>query len=120
VCLNLGSNFAHEAAQRERDPAGVRELVESPHWKTLRELDLSAGTVSDLATLEMFLAAPNVATLRVLHLGEVDDQQDEAAQLVARSPRLEGLIELYLEGPGLSAAGRGLLRERFGEGLSVV
>jgi uncharacterized protein (TIGR02996 family) len=120
VRLNLGYYFRHDAAERDPDPAGMRELVESPQWKVLRELDVSNGTLGDLATLEMFLAAANVATLRVLHLGGFGDQEDEAARLVARAPVLDGLIELHFDRHGLTLAGRHLLHERFGERLLIV
>ncbi len=122
--LNLAYNYSAEAAQAHRQQAGLRELVESPHWGSLRELDLSGGTVDDLATLEMLLAAANVASLRILRLGQFSqfrrDGQDEAAQRVARAASLAGLIELHFAGRLLSEPARRLLRDRFGERLVLV
>jgi uncharacterized protein (TIGR02996 family) len=121
VRLDLRGNSLGAVDEGESDRLGLRELVESPYWKDLRELDLSDRTMDDLETLEMFLALPKITSLRVLRLGEFGDrrgnQQDEAARLVARAPLLDGLNELYIDGYSLTDRGRNALRERFGERL---
>jgi uncharacterized protein (TIGR02996 family) len=125
VCLNLRHNFGLGPAAWRRDRAGLRDLVESPYWNDLRELDVSGGTLGELEALEMFLAAPKIASLRVLTLGDLDlnwrgDIHDEAARLLARAATLDGLIELRFPGPGLSEPRRRLLRDRFAERLVLV
>ena len=105
----------------DRDPVGLKALVESPYWKDLRELNIAGGTIHTLPALEMFLALPKIASLRILRLGEFSEDrregQDEAARLLAAAPVLDGLIELSLGKSVLSEQAQRLLQDRFGDQL---
>src|SRR5262249_52682966 len=86
--LDLCYNPGQDPVEWHRDAVGLRALLESPHWRELRELDLRGGTMHDLETLEMVVSSPKVASLRVLYLSEVGEgewevDQDAAARLVA-------------------------------------
>jgi hypothetical protein len=124
VRLDIGLNFGRSLAEWLRDPAGLMRLIESPHWQAMRELNIRS-TIHGLEALEAFVAAKNVASLRVLRLGEFYDdaagvQQDDAAKVVAKAPNLEGLTELHFEKAGLTAKGQRALEQRFGERLVLV
>jgi uncharacterized protein (TIGR02996 family) len=55
VRLNLSHNSGRASESPAQDAIGLGELLESPHWNELRELDVSGATIPDLRSLDSFV-----------------------------------------------------------------
>jgi uncharacterized protein (TIGR02996 family) len=94
----------------------LRALLESPRLVRLRSLCLRFyARVGDEAA-GLIAASPRLAGLGYLELFR-SGVSDAGAASLAESPHLGGLSELHLYGNALSAEGEALLRQRFGDRL---
>lgn len=106
--------------------SGLRRLTLTRYWfhhnvgglvgeklGRLRELDLKGSWLGESGARTL-AESPHLAPLKVLGLRSVA-LSDAAAAVLARSPHLAGLERLDVRFNYLSAQGRGLLAERFGD-----
>ncbi len=97
--------------------AGVEALAAAPWLGGLHRLNLFDNGLSD-AGARALAACPLLARLRILNLGG-NEIGDAGVAALAASPHLAGLITLVLSvNRPLTAAGREVLRQRFGTRVS--
>jgi uncharacterized protein (TIGR02996 family) len=92
-------------------------LVRSPGLPSLRELELGSNDITD-AGARLLAASPWVGRLEVLDLG-FNEIGDEGARTLAASPHLDRLHKLDLGHNKITAAGKEVLRQRFGSRLEI-
>jgi uncharacterized protein (TIGR02996 family) len=97
--------------------AGAVALAQSPHLTNLRELLLSGSTLGPDAA-QALAASPTLARLTRLAL-DYHPIGDAGARALAESPHLRSLKRLSVYQCGVSPAVLGVLRERFGAGLTA-
>jgi hypothetical protein len=129
VRLDLAGACNPEVNENVEYAAALGSLARSPHWGPLRELNLDDGAVPSLEALEALLAAPNLATLRVLTFrrewvwaehGAERGVEDDAARMLLRCRHLAEDVIVQLPEQNLSAGTRRRLQKRFGDGLTLL
>jgi len=109
--LNIASNAVSDE--------GVRRLAATSQAAGLRALALGGERLLSTASVAALAASAYLLGLRRLELPGVT-LDDEAAALLARSPRLSRLREVSVDaGPELTERGLGVLERRFGAGLEL-
>jgi hypothetical protein len=99
------------------DDRDVAALAESPYLAELRELDLGVSFLGDEGVIALARSAA-FPGLRVLSLVRTD-VGEPGARALAESPLAGSLSRLAFNGVPLTRRARALLRDRFGDRVSL-